>query len=47
MKRPHRTAHRTIWFMLACAVGFGFALALILRPPLPVETPATSQESGK
>ena len=33
MTRAHRFAHRAVWPLLALVVGFGFALALHLRPP--------------
>lgn len=44
MKRPHRKAHRALWPALALAVLFGFAMALMLRPPAePVSPPAQEQ----
>jgi hypothetical protein len=36
MRRPHRRAHRRIWFVLPCVIGLLFAAALVLRPAPPV-----------
>jgi hypothetical protein len=38
MKRPHRAVHRLMWPVLAFAVVLGFTLALVWRPPIPIET---------
>jgi hypothetical protein len=43
MTRAHRLAHRALWPMLALLVGFGFAMALHLRPP--PEAPPASEQS--
>jgi hypothetical protein len=40
MKRSLRSAHRTLWIVLVLAVGFGFAMALLLRAPAHAETVA-------
>jgi len=32
MTRSHRAWHRTIWIVMAIAIGTGFVLALALRP---------------
>jgi hypothetical protein len=37
MKEAHRRLHRQLWPVLALVVGIAFALALVLRPPLPIE----------
>jgi hypothetical protein len=39
MRRPHRVAHRLLWPVLALAVALGFTLALVERPPIPIEAP--------
>ena len=41
MTRGHRTVHRMLWPALALIVGFGFTMALILRPP--PEPPAQTE----
>jgi hypothetical protein len=41
MTRGHRTVHRMLWPALALIVGFGFTMALILRPP--PEPPAATE----
>jgi hypothetical protein len=33
MKQRHRTAHRTIWIILAILIAAGFTLALVQRKP--------------
>jgi hypothetical protein len=33
MRRSQRSVHRTLWPVLALAIGFGVALALTWRPP--------------
>ncbi|MCC2095857.1 MAG: hypothetical protein KDJ29_03145 [Hyphomicrobiales bacterium] len=33
MKRAHRTAHRTIWIVLAILIAAGFTMALVKRKP--------------
>jgi hypothetical protein len=33
MRRPHRSAHRVLWILLALAVALGLATALVLRAP--------------
>lgn len=54
MQRPHRLAHRAIWFALAVLVPLGFLAALLVRQERPVqvldpavlrapETPGTGQ----
>jgi hypothetical protein len=40
MREAHRRVHRLLWPALALTVGFAFALALVLRPPVPIEPPA-------
>lgn len=40
MRRVHRAAHRAIWPALFALVTLGLTLALVLRPPPKVETPA-------
>jgi len=42
MTRIHRLAHRALWPVLVLLVGFGFALALHLRPP-PEAPPAAAE----
>jgi hypothetical protein len=37
MRRAHRSVHRGLWPVLALVVGFGLALALVLRAPAPSE----------
>ncbi|HUK07157.1 MAG TPA: hypothetical protein VLX09_04740 [Stellaceae bacterium] len=44
MKEAHRRVHRRLWPALALAVGIAFALALILRPPIPIEPPAAGAQ---
>lgn len=43
MMRSHRAVHRALWPILALAVGFGLAMALVRRPPSPA-TPQTTVE---
>jgi len=45
VKRNQRVAHRVLWPILAVVVGLAFGLALALRPPIPVESPATNAGS--
>jgi hypothetical protein len=45
MTRKHRLAHRVIWPVLAVVVCFAFLMALALRPPPALDTPAARQES--
>jgi hypothetical protein len=44
MKRPHRSTHRAVWPLLAFLIGFGFVMALVLRPPPPPEAPVTQEQ---
>ncbi len=45
MTRSHRSIHRMLWPVLALAVGLGFTMALLLRPPPPTEAPSAVSES--
>jgi hypothetical protein len=47
MTRSHRSLHRVLWPLVALAVGLGFTLALLLRPPPQVESPPAAQESTR
>jgi hypothetical protein len=44
MRRSHRSVHRALWPVLALAVVFAFAMALVLRPPPDPAAPPTTQE---
>jgi hypothetical protein len=44
MKRAHRSVHRALWPVLAVAVAFGLAMALVLRPPPEPGAPQTMQD---
>lgn len=33
MKRPHRTAHRAIWIVLAICIAASLTMALVKRKP--------------
>ncbi len=44
MKRPHRSAHRVLWVVLAPLVLIGLYLAVDARPATPLqELPATDK----
>ena len=45
MTRSHRSLHRVLWPLLALLVGLGFTMALVLRPPPPVESQPAPQEA--
>ena len=47
MTRSHRALHRVLWPLLALAVGLGFTMALMLRPPPQVESQPAPQESRR
>jgi hypothetical protein len=43
MRRAHRMVHRALWPALALLVLFGFAMALVLRPPPDADAPAAAE----
>lgn len=47
MTRKHRSVHRALWPILALVVCVGFLMALVLRAPQQIETPAAGQEMRK
>src|SRR6185295_13453308 len=44
MRRGHRSVHRALWPVLALAIGLGFVMALVLRPPPDAEPRPPSKE---
>jgi hypothetical protein len=46
MTHKHRAFHRMLWPALALAVGLGFTLALVLRPP-PEQPEMPAAETSK
>jgi hypothetical protein len=46
MRRSHRSVHRLLWPLLAVCVALGLTLALVLRPPIPIE-PGTVSEGAR
>jgi hypothetical protein len=44
MTRSQQTVHRALWPVLALAVAFGLAMALMLRAPPDVKAPQTTEE---
>ena len=44
MRRAHRSVHRALWPILALAIGLGFVMALVLRPPPDAEAPPPAKE---
>ena len=43
MREAHRRAHRWLWPTLALVIGFAFAMALLLRPPIPLQPPLAGE----
>jgi hypothetical protein len=44
MREAHRRVHRVLWPALALTVAIAFSLALVLRPPVPIEAPAAEAQ---
>src|SRR6185295_426097 len=44
MRRGHRSVHRALWPILALAIGLGFVMALVLRPPPDADAPPPAKE---